>query len=63
MEGVVDFAPNWQTHPAFGDALVHAAQNGVQVLALDCVVAPDELAIRGAVPVVLERALGINEKG
>lgn len=55
MEGVTDFSPNWDTHPAFGEALVHAAQNGVQVLALDCTVAPDSLSIRQPVPVVLER--------
>lgn len=55
MEGVKDFAPNWQTHPAFGEALCHAAQNGVQVLALDCHVEVDELAIRQTVPVVLDK--------
>lgn len=58
MEGVVDFAPNWQTHPAFGDALVHAAQNGVQILALDCTVTPETLHIRSRVPVVLEKPEG-----
>ncbi|MBP3650973.1 MAG: DNA/RNA nuclease SfsA [Clostridia bacterium] len=55
MEGVKDFAPNWQTHPAFGEALCHAAQNGVQVLALDCHVEVDEMHIQQAVPVVLEK--------
>ena len=55
MEGVKDFAPNWQTHPAFGEALCHAAEQGVQVLALDCHVEVDELNIRQAVPVILER--------
>lgn len=55
MEGVTDFAPNWQTHPAFGEALVQAAENGVQVLALDCTVEVDSLRIRQRVPVVLER--------
>ena len=54
MEGVKDFAPNWETHPAFGEALRQAAANGVQVLALDCHVEVDELTIRQAVPVVLE---------
>lgn len=58
MEGAVDFAPNWATHPAFGDALVHAAQNGVQILALDCTVTPQSLRIRGRVPVVLEKPQG-----
>ena len=54
MEGVVDFAPNRRTHPAFGDALVHAVQNGVQILALDCTVTPESLQIRSRVPVELE---------
>lgn len=55
MENVRDFAPNWQTHPAFGEALCQAAQSGVQVLALDCQVTPDSLQIRGPVPVLLDR--------
>ncbi len=55
MEGVTDFAPNWATHPAFGEALLQAAQNGVQVLALDCTVSPDGLSIRQPVPVVLAK--------
>ncbi len=56
MEDVTDFAPNWDTHPAFGEALVHAAHSGVQVLALECTVEPDSLSIRRPVPVVLEKS-------
>lgn len=55
MEGVKDFAPNWETHPAFGEALCHAASEGVQVLAMDCTVTPQSMEIRSPVPVVLER--------
>lgn len=55
MEGVLDFAPNWQTHPAFGHALRKAAAAGVQVLALDCAVTPDSLSIRN--PVAVDLAL------
>lgn len=55
MEGVKDFAPNWDTHPAFGEALCHAAGEGVQVLAMDCTVTPESMEIRSPVPVVLER--------
>ncbi len=55
MEGVKDFAPNWQTHAAFGEALCHAARCGVGVLALDCTVTPESLSIRQPVPVVLEK--------
>ncbi len=53
MGGMVDFAPNDATHPAFGDALRRAAGAGVRVLAVECDVTPDTLAIRGPVPVRL----------
>ena len=45
--------PNDRTHPEFGEALRRAAGAGVQVLALDCTVRPDQLDIRGAVEVRL----------
>lgn len=47
------FKPNDETHPAFGAALREAAQKGVRVLAMDCVVEPDSMTIRGPVPVEL----------
>ena len=53
MEGVTDFAPNDDTHPAFGAALREAAKAGVQVLAVNCRVTPGSLEILGPVPVVL----------
>ncbi len=53
MEQVDFFAPNNQTHPAFGQALRAAAQAGVQVLALCCSVTPDSLSISQPVPVKL----------
>lgn len=53
MGGMVDFAPNDATHPAFGEALRRAAGAGVTVLAVECDVTPDTLAIRGPVPVRL----------
>ena len=45
MKGVRALEPNDRTHPAFGEALREAARKGVQVLAYDCVVRPDELKI------------------
>ena len=45
MKGVRALEPNDRTHPAFGEALREAARKGVQVLAYDCVVRPDELRI------------------
>ena len=53
MADVLDFAPNDLTHPAFGEALRHAAAAGVEVTAYDCAVTPDTLTIRHPVPVVL----------
>lgn len=53
MEDVVDFAPNDVTHPAFGEALRQAAAAGVQVVAVNCRVAPDHLEILGEIPVIL----------
>nr|WP_317399909.1 DNA/RNA nuclease SfsA [uncultured Gemmiger sp.] len=53
MSGMVDFAPNDVTHPAFGEALRRAAAAGVEVLAMECAVTPDSLAITKPVPVRL----------
>ncbi len=53
MGGMTDFAPNDLTHPAFGDALRRAAARGVEVLAMECAVTPDSLAIAAPVPVRL----------
>lgn len=35
-KGARQFAPNWKTHGAFGEALCHAKEKGVRVLAYDC---------------------------
>ena len=53
MEDVLDFAPNDATHPAFGAALRQAAAAGVQVVAVNCRVAPDSLEILHRIPVIL----------
>lgn len=53
MDGMKDFAPNDATHPAFGQALRNAAAQGVEVLAMECAVTPDSLAILRPVPVRL----------
>ena len=45
MKGIHTFTPNDRTHKAFGDALRQAADSGVRVLAYDCRVSPDEMAI------------------
>ena len=53
MEDVTDFAPNDMTHPAFGAALRQAAAAGVQIVAVNCRVAPDKLEILDRIPVIL----------
>lgn len=53
MAGVVSFSPNDRTHPAFGEALRGAADNGVGLLARSCTVTPDTLTIAQEVPILL----------
>lgn len=53
MADVAYLHPNDATDPAFGRALREAAANGVQVLAVDCVVTVDEMVIRNPVKVRL----------
>lgn len=54
MRGVKRFSPNWKTHPAFGDALIHAREAGVRLMAYDCLVTPDSMTLRAPVPIVLK---------
>ena len=53
MEHILSVSPNDDTHPAFGAALRQAAERGVQVLAYDCAVTPESIALRRPVPVIL----------
>jgi sugar fermentation stimulation protein A len=53
MAQVLDFAPNDETHPAFGAALREAAAAGVQVVAYCCRVTPTTLEIDREIPVIL----------
>ena len=53
MAGMTDFAPNDDTHPAFGAALRQAAEAGVHVAAYGCRVTPDTLELDRPVPVIL----------
>lgn len=53
MAGVDYFAPNTDTHPAFGEALGRAREAGVHILAYDCRVTADSMEIADPVPVVL----------
>ena len=53
MADVEYLQPNDVTDPAFGQALREAAAAGVQLMAMDCQVTPDSMAIRRTVPICL----------
>ena len=53
MSDVRSLRPNDATDPAFGRALREAAASGVQILAYDCAVTPDMMALKIPVPVIL----------
>ncbi len=54
MKGVHAFAPNWTTHPAFGEVLIEARDLGVEILAIDCKVARDSIEGDARIPVILD---------
>lgn len=43
MKNVLHFAPHRETHPAFAEAVTRAAEQGVQLLAMDCYVTADSI--------------------
>ena len=45
MRPVSYFVPNYATDPAFGEALSRVVEDGVCVLAYDCVVTPDSMTV------------------
>lgn len=53
MEGMTDFSPNDETHPAFGKALRAAAAAGVDIMAYGCRVIPGQVTIGEPVPICL----------
>lgn len=53
MKGIRAVAPNDQTHPEFGAALRRAAAAGVKILAVDCIVSPEEVIADQMLPVIL----------
>jgi len=53
MKGVQRFEPNWNTHPAFGLALIEAREAGVEIVAVDCEVIPGSVRIDSRIPVRL----------
>lgn len=55
MKGIKRFAPNWNTHPLFGETLRNAQKAGVKILAYDCLVKEDMIEIQEPVPIDLQR--------
>lgn len=53
LKGISSFEPNVRTHQAFADALREAHSQGVNILALDCIVTFDTLTIDKEIPVTL----------
>ena len=53
MENALDFAPNDDTDPAFGQALRQAARAGVEIAAYSCRVTPGSIEMDRPVPVLL----------
>ena len=53
MEGITRWMPSGSAHPAFGKALREAAQNGVKLLALNCIVKEDEIIADRQVEIIL----------
>lgn len=53
MEGADYFSPHDATDPEFGQTLRRAAENGVEIIAVDCLVAPDSLSVHQKVEVRL----------
>lgn len=54
MKGITSFSPNDLTHPAFGEALRHAASQGVEIKAIDCIVTPDAMTTDKEIAVKLD---------
>ena len=53
MKEISHFEPNRNMHKEFADALLYAHKNGVNILALDCIVGADSLCIDKNVDVFL----------
>lgn len=45
MKGIKEFTPNYSTHLEFGNTLKIAKENGVKILAYDCIVTENSLKI------------------
>ena len=53
MKGACAFSPNEAMHPAFAEALRKAKNEGVHILAYDCIVREDEINIDRPVKILI----------
>lgn len=53
MKDVKCFTPNRNTQPEFAESLQRAVENGVEVYAYDCRVAPEEITLADKVPLAI----------
>lgn len=53
MKSIHCFRPHDAMHPEFGNALRNAAKNGVNLLAVDCIITPDSMTIDNKVNIQL----------
>lgn len=60
MKGICRLEPNWDTHAAFGEALIQAEKTGVHIMAYDCEVTADCILVDREVPVDLKRRKAKN---
>lgn len=63
MSDVQYFTPNRDTQPAFAEVLARAADQGVELLAYDCITTPEELVMGKPVPVVLQKPEKLSQGG
>lgn len=55
MAPVKYFRPNWETHPAFGEALIKAQAASVKLLAYECQVTKNSMTITDKVKIELKK--------
>lgn len=53
IEDIRGFSPNKLTDPAFADKVIQAHENGVEILAYNCRVSPQEVSVIGKIPIIL----------
>ena len=53
MKGALSFSPNDVLHPEFGEILRKARDKGVKIIAVDCKIESDSIAVDKNIPVIL----------